>query len=105
MLSDSNKIREINQTLITLIPKVDEPIQINQLSSIVLCNVSYKIVSKIIAERLESIMPRVVVLFQDHLLMITLWCSKTIHTLYHLHGSKGFMILKLDLEKVCDKLE
>ena len=50
----------MNKTLISLIPKVDNPQYINQFRPISLCTVSYKIVTKIIVERLRPALDMIV---------------------------------------------
>lgn len=44
----------INETLLVLIPKVDHPESIRQLHPLSLCNVSYKIITKAMWNRLKS---------------------------------------------------
>lgn len=78
---------------------------------IALCNVVYKVVTKIITQRLRNIMPYLVSCSQssfvpgrsitDNILVL----QETVHSLSNLHGKKGFMILRLDLEKAYDRLE
>jgi len=48
--------REINASLILLIPKVDNPQHLNEYRSISLVDVVYKIVSIILSNRLKSVL-------------------------------------------------
>jgi hypothetical protein len=49
-----------NDTTVVLIPKVDDPELITQYRPISLCNVIYKIISKMLALRLNGILPEVI---------------------------------------------
>jgi hypothetical protein len=48
----------LNATFITLIPKVNKPNQFGDFRPISLCNLSYKIISKIIADRIKPFLSR-----------------------------------------------
>ena len=43
----------INRTFINLIPKVKSPVLVSEYHSISLCNVMYKVFSKVLANRLK----------------------------------------------------
>ena len=49
-----------NSTNVVLIPKVDSPEVITQFRSISLCNVFYKIILKMLANKLKKILPEVI---------------------------------------------
>ncbi|PNX98271.1 RNA-directed DNA polymerase, partial [Trifolium pratense] len=110
IFADPSGIRNINETLLVLIPKVDGPTSLKQFRPISLCNVIYKVVTKIIATRMKNIMPVLIGPQQcsfiqgrqsaDNIII----AQEVFHTMRIKKGSKGYMAVKVDLEKAYDRL-
>jgi hypothetical protein len=49
-----------NETIIVMIPKVNNPEEVSQFRPISPCNVVYKIISKMLAARLKVILPDII---------------------------------------------
>ena len=49
-----------NDTIISLIPKVDNPKKATDLRPISLCNVIYKVVLKVLSNRLRQVLPKII---------------------------------------------
>ena len=102
----------VNHTFITLIPKKKNLISVSEYRPISLCNVLYKIFSKVLANRLKKFLNSIITehqsafakgrLITDNILIAfeTLHCMKNYNS-----GSNGFMALKLDMSKAYDRVE
>uniref|UniRef100_A0A2N9GDB5 Reverse transcriptase domain-containing protein n=1 Tax=Fagus sylvatica TaxID=28930 RepID=A0A2N9GDB5_FAGSY len=111
-LNSGKILKAINHTYITLIPKVQNPEEVVEFRPISLCNVIYKIISKILANRLKIILPHIVSESQSAFIpgrLITdniLVAFETLHHMQHQKtGKTGSMALKLDMSKAYDRVE
>ena len=98
-------LKQINHTFITLLQKVDNLETINHFRPISLCSTIYKIISKILTNRLKNIIPKLIHplqgafikgrAIQDNVLIA--------HEIFHSFKQKkknkeGLMAIKLDME-------
>ena len=60
ILNRGSMPRKLNYTVILLISKVKKPKYMKDLRPFSLCNMTYKLISKVMANRLKSIIPRII---------------------------------------------
>ena len=103
---------ELNQTYLTLIPKVKNLEKVYEFRPIAFCNVLYKLVSKVFANRLKKILPHIIsetqsVFQSDNAISDNILVA--FETLHHMKtnksGKNGFMAMKLDMSKAYDRVE
>lgn len=109
---DSNKLlREQNHTFIALIPKRLGASAIHHFRPISLCNIIYKIISKLLANRLKPFLSKIISLFQiafvpgRHIQDNSILFHEMLHSLKNKRGKDGLMVVNIDMEKVFDKME
>nr|KYP54028.1 Retrovirus-related Pol polyprotein LINE-1 [Cajanus cajan] len=105
-----SKVAHINDTLIVIIAKVEVVTHLKQMRPISLCNVSYKLLTKVLAHRLSKVMEYLVHPNQssfvphrnsrDNVIVF----QEVMHSMKSKKGNKGWMAIKIDLEKAYDRL-
>ncbi|CAL1381561.1 unnamed protein product [Linum trigynum] len=98
-------------TIVVLIPKVARPASIDQFRPISLCNVTYKMITKCLAERIKPLMPRLVHETQTsfvpgkHITNNICILQEVVHSMRAKKGRSGWMVLKIDLAKAYDRIK
>lgn len=102
----------LNNTFISLIPKVKSPRIVSKFRLISLCNMLYKLIAKVLENRLKLMLPNLisktqsVFMFERLITYNILIAHKTLHYLKTKRtGKMGFMSMKLDMSKAYDRVE
>nr|GEV87928.1 hypothetical protein [Tanacetum cinerariifolium] len=103
-------LKELNHTIISLIPKVTTPMRIHDYRPISCCNVLFKCISKIISNRMKDCLPNLVSLNQsafvperrisDNILLT----QELMHN-YHLDRGPSRCVFKVDIQKAYDTID
>ena len=111
-LHTGHMVLDINYTYTVLIPKVKKPEKMADFRPIRLCNVIYKIISKVLANRLKLILPQLISPTQRAFVpgrLITDNVLVTYETLHAMHirkkEKKAALALKLNVSKAYDRVE
>ena len=103
---------KLNHTFLALIPKIHSPRKVSDFKPISLSNVLYKIIAKVLANRLKPLLPHLisetqgVFLFERIITDNILIAHENLHYLKQKRtGKLRYMALKLDMSKAYDRVE
>ena len=99
------------ETLIVLIPKEDQPVRMKEFRPISLCNVLYKLITKVLVNRMRSFMPNLICPMQSGFVPgrspqdNSIVAQEEMHYMRTSKAKKGFLAFKVDLEKAYDRVD
>lgn len=100
----------LNATLIALVPKTDNPQAMNDLRPISLCNTTYKVITKIIVNKLKQLLSDIISPNQvsfvpgRHITDNIFILQELMNRFRNIKGRKGYIAWKIDLSKAYDRL-
>ena len=102
--------RETNDAVLVLLAKVVKPEKITQFRPISLCNVLFKVITKMMVIRMKEVISKLIGPAQSSFILGRLSVDnivvvqEAVHSMRRKKGRKGWMLLKLDLEKAYDRI-
>ncbi|XP_060972201.1 uncharacterized protein LOC133038159 [Cannabis sativa] len=103
---------QLPATNIVLVPKKKQPTSMTEIRPISLCNVLYKVISKVLANRIKSVLNLVISETQSAFIPNRLITNNIMVAFEIMHymkrktaGRNGVMALKLDMSKAYDRVE
>ncbi|GJX42567.1 protein LAZ1 [Tanacetum coccineum] len=103
-------LKELNHTILALIPKVTSPMKINDYSPISCCNILYKCISRIISNRMKDCLMELVSLNQSAFvhgrsISANILLTQELMNNYHLDRGTPRCMFKVDIQKAYDTFD
>nr|GFA60769.1 hypothetical protein [Tanacetum cinerariifolium] len=108
--SNGKLLKEINATITSLVPKVAAPSKVSNYRPIACCNVVYKIISKVICNRLKGVLGFLVddnqsAFIPSRQISNNIMLSQELMRNYHRNRGLAKCAFKIDIEKAYDYVE
>ena len=107
---EGKRLKEINNTLIVLIPKILNPTSVNNFRPISLCNVVYKVISKNLVTKLRPLLDKIISPCQSAFIPGS-WIGENqvivkdlMHSLKTKKVKDDFAAIKVDLQKAYNRI-
>ncbi|XP_074305317.1 uncharacterized protein LOC141640395 [Silene latifolia] len=103
-------LKQVNTTIITLIPKVPNPKSVIEFRPIAYCNIIYKCKAKLLCNRLSEVLPELVSTSQggfvkERTVVENVLICQDIVRLYNRKSASPRCLIKIDLKKAYDSVE
>ncbi|XP_033143345.1 uncharacterized protein LOC103862289 [Brassica rapa] len=100
----------INSTILALVPKRIDSMEMRDYRPIACCNVLYKVISKLLANRLKVLLPRIIsahqsAFVQGRLLMENVLLATELVKEYHKEDISPRCLMKIDISKAFDSVQ
>lgn len=102
--------QSLSETMIVPIPKVDEPRNLKDFRPIILCNVMFKLISKVLVNRIRPYLEDIISPLQSSFIPKrgttdnALIAQELIHCMHKKKGKSGYLMYKIDFKKAYDRV-
>ncbi|XP_074314233.1 uncharacterized protein LOC141649441 [Silene latifolia] len=108
--STGQLLKQINATNITLIPKCDRPSSVKQFRPIACCNMIYKVISKLLCNRLAQVLPDLIsenqgAFIKGRSIIENVLICQDLVKMYNRKAVSPRCLFKIDLQKAYDTVE